>query len=747
MFQNDTPVSPRFSLAFPKNSDHNKTMGQKNETRSFNIPLRYWLLSEIKKTLPYLYNNFFSILIFICLCISHNFFPSISNRINNYPNIDTLFIASGGMLSAIATLTISLAIIPIQRAIEIFSPTVRRNYINDIIIQGIIIGLGVFIFASFFLLFIDVQNNWKLYVQIEIIAISLDLIRWHFRRISFLLEPYNAIKSLSKKICSLINKIQRKIAINSYNELKRKPRHEWSPELLKQIELQYYKFFEGEYVSLLNYWIGELEDIVLRAIARSEKLTVKHGINSIIQIVCKFLDSRKANFQLYPVGFMTFGSDLDNIINPAYEKLLNICRLAIHNKDEQSGIQVVQALSYIAIKTTELKGYNEYSTPLTGFPLGYLGKCAELSYKSDLDEIPWNVINEFPKISEKAPDNSMIDNIHMQVLGNLSSIAQYYFLTKKEHMAKQAISNMCRVAYHLIKHNHHEFRTFLSLFFDKLKDNLPYMLLSEKPLDIHAFPPYSMANEFSLGHIVSVAASHIKTIQDKQWVNPYRGFIELNKEIFMHFRNLAEQYDIQKSFLSWQITDTIKYIAKVYLNVAKQKLTNNPKYNDELINQVGWYQSFFWVMFDKRKEVDAGKAEKVSDAMAVIGLQFANAEYYKIADNSIVNICSVAKDYIEKTGSPNEFSIADILICAWQLRRFAEYKNNDSLVKKSDEEIQKIVCLASQKQVDINKAFETRKQQLEEHLQDYTNFGILNTSEDYLRYFLQGNASKENSES
>jgi len=715
-------------------------MDQKNETQSFNIPLRYRLLSGIKKLLPYLYKSFFSILIFICICISYYFFPSILNKISNYPNIDNIFVASGGMLSAIVTLTISLALIPIQRAIEIFSPTVRKSYINDIFIQGIIISLGIFIFVSFSLPFIDVRNSLKLYLQIEIMAVSLDLIRWHFRRISFLLEPYSAIKSLSKKVCSLINKTQKIIAVGSYKELKKRPKHEWSPELLKQIELQYYKFFEGKYISLLNYWIEELEDIILRAIARSEKLTVKHGIGNIVQIVCKFLDSRKANFQLYPVGLMAFGSDLDDIINPAYGKLLNICRFAIHNKDEQDAIQVVQALSYIAIKTTELKCYNGHSTPLTCLPLGYLGQCAELSYKSDLDEISWNVVNELPKISEKAPDNSMISDIHLHVLRNLSSIVQYCFLAKKEDIAKQATSNMCRVAYHLIKHNHYDFRTFLSLFLDKLKNILPFMLLSEKPLDLNAFPPYSMANEFSLGNIVSIAASHIKKPDpNKQWINPYHSFIELNKEIFRYFRDLAEQYDIQKSFLSWQITDTIKYIAKVYLNVAKQKLTNNPKHNDELINQVGWYQSFFWVMFDKRNEVNASKAEEVSDAMAVIGLQFANAEYYKIADRSIVNICSVAKEYIEKTGSQNEFSIADILICAWQLRCFAEYKNNGSLVKKADEKIQEVIGLALKKQININEAFETRKQQLEEYLQDYMDLRILNSSRDYLRHFLQGN--------
>ena len=717
-------------------------MSQKKDAQFSNIPFQYRLRSKIRGLLPYLHKSFFSILIFICICISHSFFPSISNRINNYSNIDNLFVTFGVVLSAIATLTISLAIIPIQRAIEVFSPTIRRNYINDIFIQGILILLGIFIFISFSLPFIGIQKTWKLYIQFEIIAISLDLVRWHFRRISFLLEPYNAIKSLSKRACSIIRKTQRMIAVNSFKELKKRPKCEWSMELLKKNEIYFYKFFEEKYVRLLNFWIDELEDITLRAITRSEKLTVKHGINNIVEIAFTFLDSRKANFQLYPEGFFTFGSNLDNIINPVYEKLINICRLAIHNEDEQSGIQVVQALSYIAIKTTELKGYHEYSAPLASLPIGYLKRCSELSYNSDLDEISWNVVNELPKISEKAPQNLVISDVHLHVLRNLSSAAQHYFLQpQKDHIAKQATSNMCRVARHLIESNYYDSRSYISFLLKELEKNIPFMLLSEKALDMNAFPPYSMANEFSLGNIVQIASSHIKAIQDKQWVNPYRDFMKLNEEIYRHFRHIAEnnQYNIQNSFLSWVVTDTIKHIARVYLHILKQKLTDNPQHNKEFINQVGWYQSFFWAMFSKRKEVDSAKAEEVSDAMATIGLQFANAECYEVMDYSIPHICSIAKYYIEKTATPDEFRVADILICAWQLRYFAEYKNNTHLVIKANEEIKKIVDLALQKQANVNEEFETRKQQLEDFIKDFNPVRIPYFSRDWLKMFIQKN--------
>ena len=280
-------------------------MSQKEEKQVFNVPFRYRVRSKIKGLLPILFKSFFSILILICICIFHIVFPSISDEIDNNSNLENVFIAFGGVLCVIATLTISLAIIPIQRAIEIFSPTIRSNYIKDIFVQGILIILGIFIFVSFSLPFAGIQYTWKLYIQIEIIAISLDLVRWHFRRVSFLLEPYNAIKSLSKTVCSTISRTEKDIATASFEYLKKLPRTEWSTELLRKIETSFYHSFGKKYVYILNNWIDELEDIVLRAITRAERLTAKHGINSIIEVASSFLDSRKSNFHLYINPLMT----------------------------------------------------------------------------------------------------------------------------------------------------------------------------------------------------------------------------------------------------------------------------------------------------------------------------------------------------------------------------------------------------------------------------------------------------------
>lgn len=123
---------------------------------NYKIPFYYKLLSGIKKLLPCLYKSVFSIFIFLCLCITVIYFPSIKGEVEKYTNVDNLFFAFGGVLAAILTLTISLAVIPIQRGIEIFSPTIRRNYLNDLYIQMILIILGLFVFISFSLPFINI---------------------------------------------------------------------------------------------------------------------------------------------------------------------------------------------------------------------------------------------------------------------------------------------------------------------------------------------------------------------------------------------------------------------------------------------------------------------------------------------------------------------------------------------------------------------------------------------------------------
>ncbi len=91
-------------------------MNKKNGRAMSTVEVIYLVRSKAKKVLPYFINSFFSSIIFLIICVINMCWPSLSTEINQFENIDNLYIAAGGMFGAIATLTIALAIIPIQRA-------------------------------------------------------------------------------------------------------------------------------------------------------------------------------------------------------------------------------------------------------------------------------------------------------------------------------------------------------------------------------------------------------------------------------------------------------------------------------------------------------------------------------------------------------------------------------------------------------------------------------------------------------
>jgi DNA repair protein RadC len=67
------------------------------------------------------------------------------------------------------------------------------------------------------------------------------------------------------------------------------------------------------------------------------------------------------------------------------------------------------------------------------------------------------------------------------------------------------------------------------------------------------------------------------------------------------------------------------------------------------------------------------------------------------------------------------------------------------LVEKADEEIKKVIDLSLQKQININEAFDVRKQQLKTHLEEYDPIRMPMSSSDYLREFLQKEKTEDHS--
>jgi uncharacterized membrane protein len=144
------------------------------------------------------------------------YLPKPREAISRFENIDTVFVAAGGMIGTIIALIISLSILAVQRAAETFTPLISRLYREDrrthlLFIILVILCILSFIFSIKGVLWGLTQSE-LFPIQILFVALTFDLSRMHYRRISQLMDTNEAINLLSKELLTHIARIQKSVS-------------------------------------------------------------------------------------------------------------------------------------------------------------------------------------------------------------------------------------------------------------------------------------------------------------------------------------------------------------------------------------------------------------------------------------------------------------------------------------------------------------------------------------------------------
>lgn len=481
-----------------------------------------------------------------------------------------------------------------------------------------------------------------------------------------------------------------------------------------------------DYNNQINRWTGELAEISYKAVGKNEIYTSELAIAALMRIACHYLDTRKDNMIVYSSPdeyFLSSKSDVDAVLTPIYEHMKNINRSAVTLKVETSCIHIVRALGRIASHTASLKSpaFREYSVPITDLPLGYLKECILSAQRNGLDDVVLQGSREVLNVTKNAPHNVQITDVYLPAIEAWNSMILTFLITGKGVFANEITKDIMAFLFNLLKQKHYQFNHTLSDVLKKIEALIPYAIAHEKmfgspsvglPLSI----PYDLSNSLSIPYLVAQGEILIKEEKDKEWVNPYHDFIEINETIYRHLRNLAENVDFGSSFLLWHIMQTIKQIAKVYLHYLDNPVTEDIGHQAGIAKQVSWYLSFFWVVFSKTSTFNYLRAHDACDILAWTGLSFHKYRilYHaglssNITESCISNISSIIESYCRLTKNIDPYQIADFLIYLWYIRLLAEKENDTSLLKNVDERINKPKALSDEKWKEVMESLEVQK--------------------------------------
>lgn len=672
----------------------------KNSYRSYN---------GFKKSLKFL-SKFLITLFSAAICYSLLISEHKIGLEEEFPSAP-FFIAIGSTLITILILTYSLALLPVQRSIESFSKSISLIYRSDRTTTLVFIIISAFAIVSF--LFglnikpFSVSTFHYLLLTILLIGITLDLLRWYHQRIAKLLEPQNAIKTLVQNTFSFINKSHSRISfISKWNSriLKRIQKEDITPQDLEKV---FYLSSNQIDSNIINKF-SELAEIATKALAKNEVNTVKICLDALAETGSYYVESRKDNIIYYPskaANYRVSESNIDNVLNNLYENIQSIAQKSNLISDQNSSIHSLRAIRKVTDSITEylLSEEVNQSKDMFFIPISYMANIIEEAQSTNLDEVVLQGCNILSETISTIYTKQHIIEIDYTANELYVKLLMKYIASNKQAYGNKVLEIMMKRLFLLIPNHPYNVDYTLKDIIKNLNSIFPVALytLNQKQKNLMFFDlsvPYNAANENSFFNFIR-SSQILNKVDEKRWhVNPYKHFSDYNDEISMHFRYIGEQNDLGDSFFLWHITNSIKEIIRVHLQLLQNPLTDIHNHIEDLFDRITWYLSFFWVATKKAVKISKYYAEEICDAICWTAFHCYQEDFYKkhiidvhkVIDICISNLSAVIRDYIQKGESKNPYDISDLILYLWTIRIVAASKNENFRINKIDEVLDEI---------------------------------------------------------
>lgn len=676
--------------------------------------------------------NVFVSLFAIAIAASILLVTNIRNTIDSFQPLEAILTQLGATYGTILALVLTLSLIPIQRAGEVWSPSIVRLYRRDPVTHITFVVLGIFCIVSFLFAvrgLAGIAVSIVMACSLVILGISVDLLRWYHGHVSRLLDPTHAVRMVLTQVNRSIERARvlvARIAQSQYQLLGMAERNKFSVE---DIEATVYSSIPG-YTNSIKSLIGDLAEIAIKAVARGERLLAKATVFAVAEVSINYLTSRRQNLTLSPAAeamFLVSTSDTNVVTNPAYEALKEISRSAVTQGDESTAIRVSEAYQSIAIHAANLgaRAIREHSSPLAYAPIFYFLECVKYAQSKGLDEVPFQTAELLSNIAISAPKDVQDTDIHIPVIDGLCEIAVNLYVKRSFGLAEQINGYQFDILAHMLKQRDFYFKDVLRHILEKIELLAPLTIVNETIAGrfsiVHPLgKAYGLTSPNSLGYLFEQAAQIFSRVEvDRDWVNPYLELIEIADIIYDHLRRIANNNEFGSSFIIWDINRLIMHIADVVARLIDKPLRPGRNDEREVVNKLLWILAFYWVAFNGKKTVSKQRADECCESLVYIGLSFFARDYPDVLRSCISNICSILESYCEIAQPPDRYTIGDILAHLWGIRTVLFARKNAAFVQEVDQLLgTKPKALSDEQWQTAQEAIILRREQLEKRLAD-----------------------------
>lgn len=617
---------------------------------------------------------------------------------------DSDFGDPGGLLGSVAAmvggvlaLIIGLALLPIQRALETFTPSVARILREDRLTQLLLLLMSVICVAGFVGSAGNVPpmtGRYGYFFCVVSVGIVLDFLRFFFRRATMLLDPREATRQvveLGVGHIGAVASLSQSLTIAKPSPPS--PSEEEAPPALVEGLLQDRL---APLLTPIRRIIDELGEMAERAIGRNDIATTEAACRGIQQISVEYVAARAGNVVPRPVPEVLGAlaeSGLDVLLTPACEALQAVVQSAAPAQKERACLCALGALAGIAEAVIPLDDCSVTGRParLSWKPLGYLKSSTLMAVRAGCANVGIDASRRNLALFELACNrHTEVDELSSYP-GLWLDLASQYLSTGMGPVAELILRDWMVALSHLPRPGRSDLKVLFSLSLDSLKALVPLMLRVEAGI-ASPFAPYNTSTNGNIAQIVERAAGAlVDHSEPASHVNPFGEFIEFTEPVHRHLRSIGDNHKLGDSILLLLILQVLQHVAAVHIRLIDDGASDEPKHVDPLVGSLLWHLSFCWSVFSGSPKVNWLYSKQAADLLTWVGLHLLKRGVEKGPEECASFIGSIAESVL-RADSHEVRTAADLLAYARQLTAAARHLGLEQAAHQVDKTIEDVLA-------------------------------------------------------
>jgi len=594
------------------------------------------------------------------------------NVLLQLPDPLALQLAVGALIGTVLTLGYSLSIIPIQRAAEIYTPSIVRLFRDDRSIRFpflALLSLCLLSFASVLSPVIDTAPTKTVPILIIFLGAALDLLRQLFRSVTRLLEPKEAVWRLEQEARRALERLHRgfeRMAELSWRALPPAKQAEHT----KQQYLKWFYVNSSSHGNVVDSSSAELTEIAQKAIARADLSLTFEAMNALRQLAIDSIEIRKTALTYMPVDVFVVKTNAETQLDRIYENLLAVNRSGIRQGSENVSMWVIRALGSVAqhMLTVRQEPPFEHFSSLAVSPISYCKMAIRDAMGAGVDDAGYTGAATLSGVSCNAPDGARALDVHLQTVDGIFQIVRKFITSPgKAIHGNEPLKRGLEILRALCQRNDLALDHVLRSFLDELQLLVPVTVVLEtgqfgELLHLPLAPAYDASFESSLPWLIQRSTASIKKDDAHPWISPWRDFLEVGEKLSRHFRNLSENPGLAASQMMFYLIQSLQMISSIYLKEIQRARRERSESTQEIEGQLAWYLSFFWSSAKAAKAMKFQWTENAVKCLGWIGLAAINEGLDDTVRSALQNIASLTNSAAGKIQTVASHELARLLM-------------------------------------------------------------------------------------